>query len=263
MSASEANNESKGISSINLYKIGVFDDIVKARHAVEDAIAAGVSKDDITMVAPDNESANDADIDDYSVHPSSDMFRGYAGGALGGAAGGLIGSLMMYIIHRRGLLNAVDNEFVVGSIVGLFVGILTGAAISLVLPVFSMKWFGHRMAPDRESIRDTIRSASAGAIGGMFGAFAGMLGSYLMGIPTLWYFVGTGFFSAAAAVIVGGLVGAMSGRGLAAREVAQWEDITDDDQNVLVSIDCHHIRERLADIEELLRRDGAMLIRTA
>jgi hypothetical protein len=258
-SSSETGETSDAMS----HKIGVFVDIAKARHAMEDAIAAGVSRDDITMVAPHDDSVNDIDIDEFSLHPSADMYRGHIGGALGGAVGGLVGSLFMYIAQRWDLLASAEHIFIAGSIIGVVTGLAVGAAVANFLPAVWAHWSGHRIVPPRESIRDTIRSASAGAIGGMFGAVAGTLVSYLMGIPTLWYFIGAGFFAAAIAIIVGGLVGAMSGRGLAPHEAFGAEDLTDDDQNVLVSIDCHHEHALLVKIEDLLRRDGALLVRTA
>jgi hypothetical protein len=259
----EPTPETASSTDVMNYKIGIFDDIAKARHAMEDAIAAGVSRDDITMVAPHEDSVNDIDIDEFSLHPSADMYRGHVGGALGGAFGGLAGSLFMYLAQRRQVFSSDEHVFLAGSLVGVTAGVALGALVSFYLPILWARLSGSPIVPLRESIRDTIRSSSAGAIGGMFGAAAGTMMSYLMGIPTLWYFIGAGFFAAAVAIIVGGLVGAMSGRGLAPREAAGIEDMTDDDQNVLVSIDCHHHRELLTKVEDLLRRDGAMMVRTA
>jgi hypothetical protein len=259
----ESDSNATQTSSSGLYRIGVFDDIAKARHAVEDAISAGFSRDDITMVAPSSDGVNDPIIDHLSVHPSADTYLGSIGGAIGGAIGGLSGSLIMYFMQKRELLNSVEDKFVGGALLGIAIGMVTGALIAYYAPAVAARLLHRKTVLFQKSFRDAIRASSAGAIGGMFGSFAGTVMSYVMGVPTLWYFIGMGFFAAAASLIVGGLVGAMSGRGLTPREVAGWEDLTDDDQNVLVSIDCHDHRDRLALVDDLLRRDGAMMVRTA
>jgi hypothetical protein len=249
-----------------LYKIGVFDNVDNARHAIDDVVASGVSEDAIALIVPEDEpKAIDEGHAKYLVHPTSDTERGHFGGGIGGAIGGFAGSLTMYLIGR-GYDLTYRIDLIAGVIAGIVVGALAGAYLARVLPQianFFLKGtppeyfgpIGHRY--------DSNRSMVAGAIGGAIGALGGTLGSYLIGVPNIWYFVSTGLWAGAVSLILGMLVGAMSGRGLSTRSVGRFEDLADAGHNILVSVDCSHSREKLPQIEDLLRRDGATMVQSA
>ena len=243
------------------YKIGVFDDASKARHAVEDAMSAGISKDAIMMaVAGTQPESGEDSLDSITVHPTSDTERGHFGGAFGAAGGAFIGSYVMFLYSQN------SEVLIAGLFVAALAGMALGAGIARILPNLIAALFHtkpQRLLGGIGHAYDTKRSMLAGAIGGTLGALAGTTGSYLLGIPSLYFFFGSGLYCAVISLIVGGLVGAMSGRGLAPRALGQWEDLADGGNNVLVSIDCGTFQDKLAQMDELLRRDGATMIRNA
>jgi hypothetical protein len=249
-----------------LYKIGVFDNVDNARHAIDDVVASGISEDAIALIVPEDESekADDSHAK-FIVHPTSDTERGHFGGGVGAAIGGFVGSLTMYLIGS-GYELEYRFDLAAGLIVGLLVGAASGAYLARILPQianFLLKgsppdYFG----PIGHSY-DTTRSMTAGAIGGAIGALAGTLGSYLIGVPNIWYFVSTGLWAGAVSLILGMLVGAMSGRGLSTRSAGRFEDLADAGHNILVSVDCSMSREKCPQIEDLLRRDGATMVQSA
>jgi hypothetical protein len=250
------------------YKIGVFDDVSKARKAVDDALIAGVSRDAITLVLPDDQPDEGMGPENKGmmVHPTSSTERAHWGGAIGGAVGGFIGSVAMYLLGKLFAPEFFQAALGLGLVFGALTGAMTGGYLAMVLPqlinAFTKKSPQDLLGSIGQN-PDTRRASSAGAIGGLFGAVAGTLGSYLFGVPDVWYFVTQGLWAAAASLIVGGLVGAMSGRGLAPRAVGQFEDLIDAGHNILVSIDISKLDGTPALIEELFRRDGATMVRTA
>ncbi len=252
----------------DVFKIGVFDDLSKARDAVNDAVAAGISRDDITLIVSEDANTDNRAIAGSSeiVHPTSDTERGHFGGAFGAALGALSGSLTLFFLSHGDPSGPHTPEILISVLTAAGVGVLAGAGVARGLPQLIRKVL--RRAPEKllggiGHTYDTRRSMVAGAIGGLFGATAGTLASVLIGIQSIWFFLSTGLACAAVSLIVGGLIGAMSGRGLAPRAAGAWEDLVDAGHKILVSVDCSHKPNCLPLIEDLLRRDGARMIRTA
>jgi len=149
--------------------------------------------------------------------------------------------------------------------VSILAGSAAGAFFAHISPMLlnNIKDSAFARMFNRDRWRDDRRSTVGGAIGGAFGSLAGTVSSYLIGIPSLWYFITTGLWAAAASIVFGSLVGAMSGRGLAPRSVIHLEDLVDGEKDILVSIDCAEQNEKVPEIEEMLRRDGARTVRPA
>jgi hypothetical protein len=248
----------------NHYSIGMFDNLSEAEHAVNDAVSAGVEKRDITIVVSDDLPGRELPCDITVVHPAADTQRGYLGGAVGGAVGAFIGSIMMYFsAHQLHITTSPDVCLAIGAVCGALIGVATGAVAARFMPLL-MARFSRRMAPKQGCQGlgfDTQRSMIAGAIGGLFGSFAGILSSYLVGIPDLHYFVGMGLYAGAAATVVGSLVGGMSGRGLSPHALGMYEELADASEAVLVSINCTPAKR--SEIEALLLNDGAKFVRVA
>lgn len=247
------------------FRVGVFSDVTKARHAIQDVLAAGVSKRAVMMVVSEDErdDAGEAAFSDMTVHPGTDTRRGQLGGALGSAIGAFCGSFLMYLLESGGTSRhvALGAGLFCGGIIGMYIGSLTA-------------WWGLKnlrafLTLSLESVRnrnhgyDNWRSITAGALGGMFGSLAGTIASYLLGIESIWFFVTGGLYCAAMSLIVGALVGAMSGRGMAPKAIGNWEDMIDGESRILVSVDCRGIGEKLQLVEALLRTDGASVVRAA
>ena len=244
-------------------RVGVFDDLNKAEHAIGDAVAAGVHQEDITVVvSSEKDLAREAELKvNLVVHPVSDTERGHFGGAIGGAIGGLIGSIMMFVLQSSEI-----PALWVSIPVGIAAGFVAGGLVARWLPRIISRFLGRPPAQYLGAVGhgfDTWRSMLGGAIGGAFGAIGGTMGSYFLGIPNWWFFITTGLYAAALSLIFGALVGAMTGRGLAPRTLGMLEDLADSDNTVLVSIDCTDQRETVSQIEQLLHRDGALMVRPA
>lgn len=245
------------------YSIGMFDNLSEAEHAVNDAVSAGIEKRDITIVVSDDLPGRALPCDITVVHPAADTQRGYLGGAVGGAAGGLAGSIIMYLVaHEFRFTESANVALALGALCGALIGIGSGALAAKFMPL-AMARFSRKApsAANRSLGFDTNRSMIAGAIGGLFGAFAGILSSYLVGIPDLHYFIGMGLYAGAAATVVGSLVGGMSGRGLSPQSLGMYEELADASDAVLVSINCTPAKR--SEIEALLLHDGAKFVRVA
>lgn len=248
-----------------MLKIGVFDDVSKAERAVADAVAAGVNEDDITMFVSDDEPEPSPEIRaHYVIHPSNDMSRGHVGGGFGAALGGLLGSILMYLTGLQGQ----PLNFVLGLVIGGLIGASAGAAIARYLPAFTYYFMvltrsERALSDNPHRNMDHWRSALGGAIGGLLGALAGVLTSSMIGIASWWFFISSGFMAAGICLVVGGLIGAMVTRGLAPSGMGIWEDLVDEGHKVMISVDLSNRRDRESLVEDLLRRDGAMIVRTA
>jgi len=242
------------------YRIGIFDDPTKARQAVDDVIAAGVSRRRIKLVMPDNEPDEWSQRvpRDLTTHPADDTERSQVGGGFGGSVGGLLGSLSLY------LADGSEYALYAGLATSVLAGTLAGAYFARIAPQLlkNVKDSSFSRMSRRDVKSDARRSAIGGMLGGAFGSLAGTSSSYLIGIPSLWYFVSSGLWAAGASIVVGSLVGAMSGRGQAPRGLERLEDLSEGDNKILVSIDVVR-SEKVPEIEELLRRDGAMQVRPA
>src|SRR5258708_15298560 len=107
-------------------KVGVFDDMQRATHAIDDVLAAGINKRAITMVVSEDQSDNLADAAhaEFVVHPYSDTERGHFGGAFGAATGAFLGAVSMFL----------SGALVVGMVIGVVAGAACGATISYWLP---------------------------------------------------------------------------------------------------------------------------------
>jgi len=234
----------------------------KARHAVDNALASGVSQRHIMMVMSDDQPLNEKPVRVNSiVHPGQDTTRSQIGGATGGAAGGFLGAMSLYL----GDVAESHTVFYIGLAVALTAGALIGACAARYAPFLlrSMKDKRFQELLPAHADYDNWRSASGGAIGGAFGSIAGTLSSYLIGVPDLWFFITTGLWAAMASIVFGNLTGAMSGRGLSPRGVGNMENLADGEQKILVSIDLTEQRDKAPQIEALLVRDGARFVRTA
>lgn len=243
--------------------VGVFDDVNKARKAVDDVIAAGILKKDIVMIVSDDEptDALPSKNEDVVIHPGSDTTRGQIGGAIGGAAGGFFGSLALYVSGAKDTTTAV----LIGFSFGLFMGALIGAFAAKKVPDMLRNFLksGTKVLTTGAGNYDTQRSMAAGAIGGTFGSMAGVMGSYLIGVTSMWYFVSMGLWAAMASIVFGSLVGAMSGRGLAPWIAGNLEDLVDGEHKVLVAVDCTNKQSRMSTVHDLMWRDGATMVRPA
>ena len=241
------------------YRVGVFDDPSKARQAVDDAVAAGVSRRRILMVMPSSDPLGDPQnsLADLAMHPEDATERSQVGGGLGGAVGGFLGAFSLY------LGDAASGALYIGLCVSILAGSAAGAYIAHISPVLlkNIKDSAFGRMIQRDNQLDDRRSILGGAIGGAFGSLAGTISSYLIGIPSIWFFVSTGLWAATASIVFGSLVGAMSGRGLAPKQLIGMEDLVEGEQEILVSIDCADQGEKVPEIEALLRRDGARAIR--
>jgi hypothetical protein len=248
------------------FRVGVFADLDKAHQAVDDAMAAGVDKQEIMMVVSENQSQESNVHDDMIVHPTSDTERGHVGGAMGGAGGGLIGSLVLYgLTDPSSAADPVESGLWISVIIGAVIGATLGSLFARILPELirsQLKTSPQGMLGNIGHGYDTRRSMTGGAIGGAVGSIAGTMGSFLLGMPDLWFFFTSGLWAAAASVFVGSLVGGMSARGLAPRAIGRLESLADG-EHILVSIDCTHQQDRATMIEELLRRDGASMVKPA
>lgn len=247
------------------FRIGVFKDVQKARHAISDVLSAGFSKRAVMMIVSEDEreDAGEAAFSDMTVHPGDDTKRAQFGGASGSAIGAFCGSLLMYLLTTGGTSRNISLGvgLALGGVIGMYAGSITA-------------WWGFKnilkfLSLSRESVRnrnheyDNWRSITAGALAGMVGALAGVIASYLLGIPSIWYFVTGGLYAAAMSLVIGSLVGAMCGRGMAPQSVGNWEELIDGDHRILVSVDCRGMSEKLPMIESLLRNDGASRVREA
>lgn len=247
------------------FRVGVFHDVQQARHAISDVLSAGVSKRAVMMIVSEDEreDAGEAAFSDMTVHPGDDTRRGQLGGAFGSAIGAFCGSFLMYLLHSGG--TARNTAFGVGLAAGGLIGMYAGS----ITAWWGLKNMLNFLALSRESLRnrgaeyDNWRSIAAGVVGGMTGSLAGVTASYVLGIPSIWFFVTGGLYAAAMSLIVGGLVGAMCGRGMAPKAVGNWEDMIDGESRILVSVDCRGMGEKLPVIETLLRNDGASVVRQA
>ena len=249
-----------------MFSIGMFDDAIPAVRSIRDALLSGVSKRDITVVMSDDEARQDSLLprDVTVVHPTSDTQRAYVGGAGGAAVGGLIGALTMYALNGPKPEGFIPlSIFIVGAAVGLASGMGVGALVARSLPQCKSMRATSVPLPDlgRIASYDLRRSAFAGAIGAGFGAMVGVVASYLMGIATVAFFFSAGLWAGMASLIVGGLIGGMSGRGLSPRAVGEYENLADSGNSVLVSIQIP--TEKRAEIERLMLNDGAKLVRVA
>src|SRR4051794_11164651 len=112
------------------YCIGVFDDVNAARQAVDDVVAAGVSKRDILMVFSEDQPPDtwQTTHTDLVIHPAIDTERGHYGGAIGGAVGGFIGSLVMF-------LSGADSTPML--LLEFFAGAATGGAVGAAVAKWS------------------------------------------------------------------------------------------------------------------------------
>lgn len=247
------------------FRIGVFKDVQKARHAISDVLSAGFSKRAVMMIVSEDEreDAGESAFADMTVHPGDDTKRAQFGGAAGSAIGAFFGSFLMYLLTTGGTSKHISlgAGLAIGGVIGMYAGSMTA-------------WWGFKnilkiLSLSRESVRnrkhefDNWRSISAAAIAGMMGSVAGVIASYLLGIPSIWFFVTGGLYAAAMSLVIGNLVGAMCGRGLAPQAVGDWEELIDGDHRILVSVDCRGMSEKLPMIENLLRDDGASRVREA
>ncbi len=246
------------------FRVGVFHDVHDARHAIKDVLTAGVSKRAVLMIVSEDEreDAGEAAFSDMTVHPGDDTARGQFGGALGSAIGAFCGSFLMYLLTTGGTSRTAS--FGVGLALGGLIGMYAGSIVA---------WWGFKnivkfLSFSPESVRnrnpayDNWRSIAAGSIGGMMGSLAGVIASHLLGISSIWFFVTAGLYAAAMSTVIGGLVGAMCGRGMAPDAVGRWEDMIDGESRVLVSVDCRGMSEKLPLVEALLRNDGASQVRS-
>jgi hypothetical protein len=247
------------------FRIGIFNDVQQARHAISDVLSAGVSKRSVMMIVSEDEreDAGEAAFSDMTVHPGDDTRRGQFGGAAGSAIGAFCGSLMMYLLTTGG--TARNTAFGVGLAIGGLIGMYAGSMTAWwgFKNILKFLSFSHDAVKNRNPSYDNWRSICAGAIGGMMGSLAGVIASYLLGIPNIWFFVTAGLYAAAMSVVVGNLTGAMSARGMAPQSVGNWEDMIDGDHRILVSVDCRGMSEKLPMVETLLRNDGASAVRVA
>lgn len=243
------------------YRIGIFDDPNKANQAVDDAIKAGVSRRRIKMVLPENEPDNWSQSipRDLQLHPADDTERSQVGGGLGAAVGGFLGSFSLYL---------ADLFWGYGLYAGLAMSIVTGAVSGAYFARLAPKLLRNvkdstfAKMQKRDVQYDDSRSSIGGMLGGAMGSLAGTASSYVIGIPSVWYFISTGLWAAGASIVVGSLVGAMCGRGQAPAGLARFEDLSEGDPRILVSIDVAR-PDKVPEIEELLLRDGATQVRPA
>ena len=250
------------------FSIGMFDTLSQAQHAVSDAVSHGVEKRDITVVVSDDipEASRSALQDISVVHPGDDSLRGYAAGGIGGAVGAFAGALTMFFLGQSAVLPSMPGAALgFGGLCGAVVGAGLGAGVARMWPSIMSVLMHRPLSASEMNVRgsasDNNRSMAAGMLGGLFGSVAGIIASYLVGIPDMHFFIGMGFFAGACATVVGSLVGGMSGRGLSSASMGHFEQLADDGHSVLVSINCAEARR--PEIKAMMLNDGAKLVREA
>ncbi len=242
------------------HRTAVFDDLEKARRAVDDAKAIGIRENEISLMVSSDE--DDRSLEPHVraghvQHPSSDSARSLVGGGVGAAIGALVGSLALYATRDLG-----TASIVIGAALGIPAGALSGALVAKNLPRWARRDADvRRFDPIGPTTReDDRRSAFGAAIGATIASIGGTLVSHAVGIPNLWYFVTTGLAAGAFSFVFGALVGAMAGRGLTKPGKGRSEADTDAAHRVVVSVDCDD-PAKLSRVETMLRQDGALLVR--